>query len=77
MVELDRDFVTLFLQCHSICDRNTSTGVKRLRDSVSESTNVFEWYSRFRDRRDLVENDERGGHLNSNRTEVNTGDVAD
>jgi hypothetical protein len=32
---------------------------------------VFRWYSRFRDRRELVEDDERGGRPKSNRTEVN------
>jgi len=34
-------------------------------------TNVFRWYSRFRDGRELVENDERGGRPKSTRTEVN------
>jgi len=32
---------------------------------------VFGWYSRFRDGRELVEDDERGGRPKSTRTEVN------
>jgi hypothetical protein len=35
------------------------------------------WYSRFRDRRELVEDDERGGRPKSTRTEVNIAAVAD
>ena len=40
-------------------------------------TNVFRWYSQFQDRRELVEDDERGGHPKSTRTEVNIAAVAD
>jgi hypothetical protein len=40
-------------------------------------SNVFRWYSRFRDERELVEDDERGGRPKSNRTEVNIAAVAD
>jgi hypothetical protein len=32
---------------------------------------VFRWYQRFRDKRELVEEDERGGRPKSTRTEVN------
>jgi hypothetical protein len=32
---------------------------------------VFRWYSRFRDGRELAEDDERGGRPKSTRTEVN------
>jgi len=35
------------------------------------------WYSQFRDRRELVEDDERGGCLKSTRTEVNIAAVTD
>jgi hypothetical protein len=38
---------------------------------------VFRWYSPFRDGRDLVEDDERGGRPKSFRTEVNIAAVAD
>ena len=34
-------------------------------------SNVFRWYSRFQDGRELVDDDERGGHPKSTRTEVN------
>ena len=45
-------------------------------EAVNQS-NVFSWYSWFRDRRKLVEDDERGGHPKSTRTEVNIAAVAD
>jgi hypothetical protein len=45
-------------------------------EAVNQS-NVFRWYTRFRDRRELVEDDERGGHSKSTRTEVNIAAVAD
>jgi hypothetical protein len=38
---------------------------------------VFGWYSRFRNGRELVEDDERGGRPKSTRTEVNIAAVAD
>jgi len=38
---------------------------------------VFKWYSRFRDGRELVEDDERGGCPKSNQTEVTIAAVAD
>jgi hypothetical protein len=40
-------------------------------------TNVFKWYSGFRDGRELVEDDERGGRPKSTGTEVNNAAVAD
>jgi hypothetical protein len=40
-------------------------------------SNVFRWYSRFRGRRKLVEDDERGGHPKSTQTEVNIAAAAD
>ena len=40
-------------------------------------SNVFRWYFRFRDGRELVEDDERGGRPKSTRTEVNITAVAD
>jgi hypothetical protein len=38
---------------------------------------VFRWYSPFRSRRELVEDDERDGRPKSTRTEVNIAAVAD
>jgi hypothetical protein len=40
-------------------------------------SNVFRWYSLSRDRRELVENDERYDGPKSTRTEVNIAAVAD
>ena len=40
-------------------------------NEVLDRSNVFRWYSRFRDGRELVEDDERCGRPKSNRTEVN------
>jgi len=40
-------------------------------------SNVFRWYSRFRDGRELVKNYETGGRPKSTRTEVKTAAVAD
>ena len=40
-------------------------------------SNVFRWYSQFRDGKELVEDDERRGHPKSTRTEVNIAAVAD
>jgi hypothetical protein len=40
-------------------------------------SNVFRPYSRFRDGRELVEDDERGGRPKSTRTKVNIAAVAD
>jgi hypothetical protein len=39
-------------------------------------SNLFRWYSGFRDGRELVEDDERGGRQKSTRTEVNIAIVA-
>jgi hypothetical protein len=40
-------------------------------------SNVFRCHSRFRDGRELVEADERGGRPKSTRTEINIAAVAD
>jgi len=40
-------------------------------------SNVFRWYSRFRDEGELVEDDERAGRPTSTRTEVNIAAVTD
>jgi len=47
---------------------------------VNEALNrssVFSWYFRFRDEKELVEDDERGGRPKSTRNEVNIDAVAD
>jgi hypothetical protein len=40
-------------------------------------SNLFKWYSRFKDGRELIEDDERGCRRKSTRTEVNIAAVAD
>jgi hypothetical protein len=45
------------------------------REAVNRS-NVFRWCSRFRDGRELVEDDERCGRPKSTRAEVNIATVA-
>jgi len=40
-------------------------------------SNILRPYSRFQDGRELVEDDERGGHLKLTRTEINIAAVAD
>jgi hypothetical protein len=45
-------------------------------EAVNRS-NIFRWYSLFQDRRELVEDDERGDCPKSTQTEVNIAAVAD
>ena len=58
-------------------NRNTSIGAKGLWEGGSEPIKCFRWYSRFRDERELVEDDERGGRPKSTRTDLNIAAVAD
>jgi len=58
----------------------TETLVLVLKAYGNEALNlskVFRWYSRFRDGRELVEDDERCGRPKSTRTEVNIATVVD
>ena len=66
----------ILFQSQSICDRNTSIGAKGLWECGSEPIKVFRWYSRFRDRRELVEDDKRGGRPKSTRTEITEVNIA-
>ena len=50
---------------------------KDYRNEALNRSHDFRWYSGFRDRRELVEDDERSGHPKSTRTEVNIVAVAD
>jgi hypothetical protein len=50
---------------------------KAYRNEALNGSKVFRWYSRFRDGRELVEDDERGGRPKSTGTEVNIAAVAD
>jgi len=44
---------------------------KAYRDEAVSWSNVFRWYCWFQDGRELVEDDKRGGHPKTTRTEVN------
>jgi hypothetical protein len=50
---------------------------KAYENEALKRSNVFSWYSQFRDRRELVEDDKRTGHPKSTETEVNIAAVAD
>ena len=50
---------------------------KAYENEVLNLSNVFTWYSPFRDRRELVEDEGRVGRPKSTRTEVNIAAVAD
>jgi hypothetical protein len=46
-------------------------------NEVLNRSNVFTWYAQFRDGRELIEDDERGGRPKSTRTEVNIAVLTD
>jgi hypothetical protein len=52
-------------------------GLKAYGNEALNRSNVFRWYSRSQDGRELVEDDERGGRPKLTRTEVNSAAVAD
>jgi len=60
-----------------ICERNTSIGANAYGNEALNRSNVSGWYSRFRDEKELVEDDERGARPKSTRTEVNIAAFAD
>ena len=68
--------INVFLS-QSICDRNTSIGEKACGNEAVNRSNIFRWYFRFWEGRELVEDDETGGLPKSTRTEVNIAAVAD
>jgi hypothetical protein len=71
MAEKNGSCRKILFQSRSICDRNTSIGVKGLGNEALNRSNVFRCYSWFRDGSELVEGDGRGGRPKSTRTEVN------
>jgi len=69
--------------CHNIlswssciCDSNTSIVQKGNGNEAPNRSNGFRWYSRFRDGRELAEDEKRGGCPISTRNEVNIAPVA-
>jgi len=67
----------ILFQSRSICDRNTTIGAKDLWSETLNQSNAFRWYSRFRDWRELVEDNESSDRPQWTRTEVNIAAVAD
>jgi hypothetical protein len=67
----------IMFQSRSICDRNTSIVQKAYGNETLNRSNVCRLYSQFRDRRDLIEDKERGSHPKSTQSEVNFIAVAD
>jgi hypothetical protein len=65
----------ILFQSQSVCKRNTSIGEKAYGNEALNRSNIFRWYSRFGNGRELVD-DERGGRPKSTRTEVNITAVA-
>jgi len=61
----------ILFQSRSICGRNTGIGAKVLWNEGLNRSKVFGWISLFRDGRELIENDEKGGRPKSTRNEVN------
>jgi len=76
MAEMNSCHKILF-QSWSTCDRNTSVGAKGLWKRGSELIKSFRSYSRFRDRRELVEENERGDLPKSTQPAVKIVAVAD
>jgi hypothetical protein len=60
-----------------MCDRTLVLMQKVYGNEAVNRSNVFRWYSRFREGRDLVVDDERSGRPKSTRTEVKMVAVAD
>ena len=76
MAEMNRGLPYNFFESRSICNKNTSVGAKDLWNVALNRSKRFRWYSRFREGREVVENDERGGRQTSTRTEVNIAAIA-
>jgi histone-lysine N-methyltransferase SETMAR len=73
----EQSFHKILFHNWSICDSNISIGAKAYVNEAVNRSNVFLWYSKFRDGRELIEDDERCGRPKSTRTEVNIAAVAD
>ena len=70
----ERVALKFLFQGRSICDRKVAKGLCEL---GSEPIKLFRWYFRYRDGRELVEDDEGSGLRKLSRTEVNIAADAD
>ena len=76
MAEINRVAIKF---CFKACLSVTETLVLVQKDYGNEAqkqSNVFRWYSWFQNKRELLEDDERGGHPKLTRTKVNIAAVA-
>jgi hypothetical protein len=67
----------ILFQSRYVCDRNTSIGAKGYGNEALNWSNAFRWFSQFRNGRELVEGDERGGRPKSTQNAVNIAAVSD
>jgi hypothetical protein len=78
MVEINREVAIKFSFKAGLSVTETLVLVQKAYGSEAvNQSNVFRWYSQFQDGRELVEDDERGGHQKLTQTEVNIPAVAD
>jgi hypothetical protein len=78
MAEIYRDLPKTFASKLILSATDTLVLEQRIYGNEAlNRSNVFRWYSRFRDGRELVEDDESGGRPKSTRTEVNIAAVVD
>jgi hypothetical protein len=77
MAEMKRVAITFCFKAGLSATETLVLVLKACGNDALNRSNVFRWYSRFRDGREVVEDDEKGGRPKSNRTEVNIATVAD
>jgi hypothetical protein len=77
MAEMNRAAIKFCFKAGLSATETPALAQKTYGNEALNRSNVFRWYSRFRDRRELVEDDERSDRPKSTRTEVNIAAVAD
>jgi hypothetical protein len=77
MVEINREVPRFFFKTGLSATETLALAQTTYGNEALNRSNVFRCYSRFRDGRDLEEDDERGGRPKSTGTEVNIAAVAD
>jgi hypothetical protein len=71
MAEMNRVAIKFFFKAGLSATETLVLVQKANGNEALNRSYVFRWYSRFRDGRELVEDDDRGGRPKSTRTEVN------
>jgi hypothetical protein len=77
MVEMNRVAIKFSFKAGLSATETLVLVQKAYGNETLNRSNVFRWYSQFRDGRDLVEDDERGGRPKTTRTKINIAAVAD